>query len=79
MMHGDGKSDSAIVATKPANKTERSVAELVERRAGTKGKAAQQSTFRAQHRVGVTQALGRMRRAANSVSPLSTRGRSRMP
>jgi RNA-directed DNA polymerase len=79
MMHGGGKSDSAIVATKPANKTERSVAELVEPRAGTEGKAGQQSTFRAQNRVCVTQALGRLRPAANAVLPLSTRGRSRMP
>ena len=31
MMHGRGKSDEAIVAVKPANKAERSAAELVER------------------------------------------------
>jgi hypothetical protein len=39
MMHERGKSDSAVraVIMKPANKTERSAAELVERRAGTKG------------------------------------------
>jgi hypothetical protein len=34
-MHGHEKSDSAVVATKPANKAERSAAEPVERRAGT--------------------------------------------
>jgi hypothetical protein len=39
MMHGRGKSDEAIVAVKPANKAERSAAELVERRAETKGNA----------------------------------------
>ena len=44
MMHGHEKSDPAIVAVKPANKAERSAAELVEPRAGTKGNADQQST-----------------------------------
>jgi RNA-directed DNA polymerase len=39
MMHGRGKSDLAIVAGKPANKAERSAAEPVEPRAGTKGTA----------------------------------------
>ena len=43
MMHGRGKSDEAIVAVKPANKAERSAAELVERRAETKGNARHQS------------------------------------
>src|SRR3984893_2362434 len=40
MMHGHEKSDSVIVAAKPANKAERSAAELVEPRAETRGKAA---------------------------------------
>ena len=40
MMHGPEKSDSVIVAEKPTNKTERSAAELVEQRAGTKGMRA---------------------------------------
>jgi hypothetical protein len=79
MMHGGGKSDSVVVATKPANNTERSVAELVDRRAGTEGKTGQQGTLRAQYRSGVTQAPGRMRRAANAVLPLFTQGRSYMP
>src|SRR5205814_9209679 len=57
MMHGHEKSDLAIVAEKPANKAEQptaeastgaSAAEPVERRAGTKGNAGQQSTCRAQ-------------------------------
>jgi hypothetical protein len=39
MMNGPEKSDRAIVAGKPANKAERSAAELVERRAGTEGNA----------------------------------------
>ena len=64
MMHERGKSDSAIGAVKPANKAERSAAELVEQRAGTKGNADQQSTRRAQGRGSVSQALGRIRQAA---------------
>ena len=40
MMHGRGKSDEAIVAVKPANKAERSAAELVERRAEAKMECA---------------------------------------
>jgi hypothetical protein len=61
MMHGPEKSDLAILAGKPANKAEqpapeRSAAELnavelVERRAGTKGNAGQQSTYRTQSRT----------------------------
>ena len=61
MMNERGKSDSAIVAMKPANKAERSAAELVEQSAGTKGNADQQSTRRAQNRIRVSQALERMR------------------
>jgi RNA-directed DNA polymerase len=64
MMHGRGKSDEAIVAVKPANKAERSAAELVEPRAEAKGNASQQSTGRMQSRGTVTQALERIRQAA---------------
>ena len=64
MMHGREKSDPAIVAVKPTNKAERSAAEPVEPRAGTKGNAGQQSTRRAQDREGVSQALERIRQAA---------------
>src|SRR5262245_38655107 len=74
MMHGHEKSDSAIVARKPTNKAEQPVveqsaaeptaAEPVERRAGTKGNAGQQSTRRTQSRVSVSQALERIRKAA---------------
>src|SRR5215472_15856638 len=74
MMHGRGKSDFAIVATKPANNAERSAAEPVERRAETKGNAGQQSTHRTQSRVSVSQALARIRHAFAVV----TRGRRRM-
>jgi hypothetical protein len=64
MMHGHEKSDLAIVAVKPANKAERSAAELVERRAGTKGNAGQQNTCRTQRRISVSQALERIRQLA---------------
>ena len=64
MMHGPEKSDSVGVAVKPMNKAERSVAELVEPRTGTKGNAGQQSTRRAQDRGSVSQALDRVRQAA---------------
>ena len=74
MMHGRGKSDSAIVAVKPTNKAERSAAEPVEPRAETKGNADQQSTYRAQNRISVSQALDCMRQAL----AVWTRGRSRM-
>jgi RNA-directed DNA polymerase len=63
-MHGREKSDSAIVATKPANKAGLPAAERVERRAGAQGNAGQQSTRRAQDRERVSQALDRIRQAA---------------
>src|SRR5438876_3248060 len=64
MMHGRGKSDPAIVVTKPTNKAGQPVAEPVERRAGAEGTAGRQSTLRAQNRERVTQALDRVRQAA---------------
>jgi RNA-directed DNA polymerase len=74
MMHGYEKSDPAIVAVKPANKAEQPsaersarepyAAEPVERRAGTKGNAGQQSTRRTQSRASVSQALERIRKVA---------------
>ena len=63
-MHDQEKSDSAIVAEKPPNKTGSPVAEVVEPRAGTKGTADQQSTLRTQSRDRVNQALSRVRQAA---------------
>src|SRR6201982_820210 len=63
MMHGRGKSDSAIVAAKPANNAERSAAEPVEPRTEAKGNAGQHSTRR-QSRVSVSQALERIRQVA---------------
>jgi hypothetical protein len=50
MMHEPEKSDSAIVATRPANKAGRPAAEPVERRVGTEGNTA--SKARAGHRTG---------------------------
>ena len=74
MMHGHEKSDSVIVAAKPANKVARPdaeqsaaepvAAEPVEPRTETKGNAGQQSTCRAQSRVSVSQALERIRKVA---------------
>jgi RNA-directed DNA polymerase len=74
MMHGHEKSDLAIVATKPANKaanvlaaqsaSTQAAAESVERRAGTKGNADEQSTHRTQGRDRVSQALERIRQVA---------------
>ena len=78
MMHGHEKSDPAIVAGKPTNKAERSAAELVEPRAGTKGNADQQSTRRTQSRVRVSQALDRIRQFEPRSLPSHTRGGSRM-
>jgi hypothetical protein len=46
MIYGREKSDSAIVAVKPANNVERSAAEPVEPRVETKGNVGQQSTHR---------------------------------
>jgi RNA-directed DNA polymerase len=74
MMYGHEKSDPTIVATKPANKADQpaaersaaepTAAEPVERRAGTKGNAGQQSTHRTQSRANVSQALERIRKVA---------------
>src|SRR5467141_1742976 len=76
MMHGRGKSGSAIVAVKPTNKAGSTAAEPVEPRAEAKGNADQQSTHRAQYRTRVSKALERIRRAARL--DRQTRGGSRM-
>jgi RNA-directed DNA polymerase len=64
MMNGCEKSDSAIVAAKPANNAEQSAAESVEPRVEAKGNVGQQSTRRTQNRESVSQALERIRHAA---------------
>ena len=63
MMNGTKKSDSSIVPAKPANKAERSTAELVEGDDGTKRNAELQSMVRTQSREAVTQAQARIRGA----------------
>ena len=68
-MHDSEKSDSAIVAVKPPNKAGQPVAEAVERRAGTKGNADQQSTYRTQSRKRVIQALSRVRHVLRRQTP----------
>src|SRR5215468_7624759 len=78
MMHGREKSDLAIVAMKPANKaneptaeasTGANAAEPVERRAGAKGNAHQQSTHWTQSQARVSQALERIRQASAVIHP----------
>src|SRR2546430_14316676 len=78
MMHGREKSDLAIVAMKPANKaneptgeasTGGNAAEPVERRAGAKGNAHQQSTHWTQSQARVSQALERIRQAIAVIHP----------
>ena len=67
MTHDREKSDSAIVAMKPTNKAEASIAtaaEPVEPRAGTKRNASEPNAHRTQGRARVTQALDRVRQAA---------------
>jgi RNA-directed DNA polymerase len=75
MTHGHGKSDSVIVAVKPANKAEpaaeqsvakASAAEPGEPRTETKENADQQSTCRTQCRESVSQALARIRQVART-------------
>jgi RNA-directed DNA polymerase len=64
MMNGPEESDPAIVAMNLANKIGPPIAEQGEPRAGTKGKADQHSTCRAQDRESVSHALDRIRQAA---------------
>ena len=85
MMNGHEKSDSVIVAEKPANKAahfaveqsavELAVAEPVERRAETKGNAGQQRTRRAQYRISVSKMLARIRQ---HIFAVDTQGGNRM-
>src|ERR1700736_4512124 len=76
MTHERRKSDSVIVAEKPANKADKlaveqsaaeaAAAESAEPRAETKENAEQQSTCRTQGRESVSQALDRIRRIART-------------
>ena len=64
MMHGPEKSDPVIVVRKPTNEAGQPAEELVERRAGTKGNAGQQSRRRTQRRASLSQELERIRQVA---------------
>jgi RNA-directed DNA polymerase len=64
MMNEREKSDPAVVAVKSANEAGQPVEEQMEPRAGAEGNANRQSTLRTQDRAGVSQALGRIRKAA---------------
>ncbi|WP_321882215.1 group II intron reverse transcriptase/maturase [Burkholderia cepacia] len=64
MMNGREKSDSVIVARKPANNAGKPAAEWAEPRTGTKRNTGQPHTCRAQNRVSVSQGLDRVRQAA---------------
>src|SRR3974390_2305802 len=75
VLWGQRKPRSARVAGKPTNKAERSAAEPVERRAGTKGNAGQQRTRRAQYRISVSKMLARIRQ---HIVAVDTQGGNRM-
>ena len=64
MMHGRGKSDSAIVVVKPTNKAEQSAAEPVERRAGAEENAIRAGMLRTPSRDSMSNGLDRVRTAA---------------
>lgn len=64
MMYGPEKSDSAIVAMKPANKAEISVTERVEPRAGTQGNTNHPRIRRTQRRGSMSPGVERVRQAA---------------
>jgi RNA-directed DNA polymerase len=65
-MHEPEKSDSSIVATKPANKSEPSGAESVEPREGTKGNTRKPHTHRTRSRDSVSTGLERVRERAKA-------------
>ena len=64
MMHGREKSDPAIVATKPSEQGRATSGGAGGAKGGAEGNADQRRTRRAQDRTSVSQALGRVRRAA---------------
>ena len=64
MMNEREKSDPATVAVKSTNESGQPGEEWMEPRAGAKENVDRQSTLRAQDRAGVSQALGRIRKAA---------------
>lgn len=64
MTNGPEKSDSVVVAVKPANKGGQPAAEWAEPRTGTKGNAGRPHMRRTQSRDSVSQGLDRVRNAA---------------
>jgi len=66
VMHGREKSDSAIVAMKPANKAGQPAAEQAERRVEAEGNMAESRTRRTPSRESVLQGLDRVRQAAKA-------------
>ena len=64
MTNGLKKSDEAVRPVRAANKGARASAESPEERASTKGNPERQSTRRTQRRASVTQAVDRIRQAA---------------
>jgi RNA-directed DNA polymerase len=66
MMHGQEKSDPAIVAAKSANKAGRPGAERMEPRAGAEGNAGEPHTVRAQCREAASPGIARIRQAAKN-------------
>lgn len=64
MMHGDEKSDLAIVAVKPANKDRRLSAESAEPRVGTKGNMIEHGMRRTPGRASMSHGLDRVWQAA---------------
>ena len=72
-MNGPEKSDSPIVAMKPANEAARAVEEQAESRGGIKENADPQTTVRTQSREAVSHAQARIREAVtrNRTQPLT--------
>jgi RNA-directed DNA polymerase len=66
-MNEPERSDSSIVATKPANMSEGAGAESVERREGTKGNTREPYTHRTPSRASVSPGLERVRERAKEV------------
>jgi len=66
MMHGPEKSDPSTVAAKPANKSEGSEAESVERREGAEGNTSKDRMRRTQGRASMSSGLDRVRERARA-------------
>jgi hypothetical protein len=64
MMNGPEKSDSVVVAMKPANKVGQPAAEWAEPRTGPEGNTGRTHTRRTQRRGSVSQRMDRVRPAA---------------